>query len=133
MSDARGYWGERGMFEDVVPAIASALSAHGSELIVAGSKSLLQSVCDAVRSRFGSGTPEADSLDTALRNPGDPAAVQALADALSRAMASDPRFANQTLEAWHAVTAGGDGVVNNFSGQAKQVVQARTVKGGIRF
>jgi hypothetical protein len=121
------------MLDDVVPAIASALSAQGSELIVAGSKSLLKSVCDAIRARFGTGTPEAESLDAALRNPGDPTAVDALAEALTRVMASDPRFAKQTLEAWQSVTASGDGVVNHFSGQASQVVQAKIIRGGIRF
>jgi hypothetical protein len=121
------------MFEDVVPAIASALSAQGSELIVAGSKSALKALCDAVRARFGRGTPESESLDAALHQPGDPAAVNALAAALSRAMAEDPAFARQTLAAWHAARADGAGVVNNFSGQAAQVVQARTIRGGIRF
>lgn len=121
------------MFDDVVPAIASAVSAQGSELIVAGSKSLLKSVCDVIRARFGAGTPEAGRLDAALRSPGDPAAVEALAEALGRVMASDPRFAKQTLEAWQSVTAGGDAVVNNFSGQATQVVQFHTIRGGIRF
>ncbi|MEV6845510.1 hypothetical protein [Actinoplanes sp. NPDC051411] len=117
----------------MVPAIASALSAQGSELIVAGGKTLLKSVCDVIRARFGTGTPEAASLDAALRHPGEPAAVNALAEALSRVMASDPRFARQTLEAWQSVSASGDGVVNHFSGQASQVVQAKTIRGGIRF
>jgi hypothetical protein len=121
------------MFEDVVPAIASALSAQGSELLVAGSKSLLKSVCDKVRARFGNGTPEAGSLDAALRNPGDAEAVQALAEALARVMAHDPAFARQTLEAWQVVADGRDSVVNHFSGQATQVVQARTIRGGVRF
>jgi hypothetical protein len=121
------------MFEDVVPAIAAALSAQGSELIVAGSKSLLKSMADAVRARFGVGTPEAERLDAALRNPGDAAAVDALADALARVMAEDPRFARQTVSAWQAFTAGEGGVVNNFSGQAAQVVQANDISGGIRF
>jgi hypothetical protein len=128
-----GYWGERAMFEDVVPAIASALSAQGSELIVAGSKSALKAVCDAVRVRFGRGTPESESLNAALHRPGDPAAITALAEALARTMADDPAFARQTLAAWQAVTADGEGVVNNFSGQAAQVVQARTIRGGIKF
>ena len=125
------------MFEDVVPAIASALSAQGSELIIAGGKSALKSVCDLVRARFGRGTPEAESLDAALRHPGDPAFVQALAEALARVMADDPAFARQTVATWQAASASGsahgDGVVNNFSGQAAQVVQARTIRGGIKF
>jgi hypothetical protein len=129
--------GGPGVFEEIVPAIASALSAQGSALIAAGSKSALKSVCDAVRARFGRGTPEEGSLDAALRHPGDPASVAALAEALARVMADDPAFARETVAAWQAVTAtgpvGDDAVVNNFSGQATTVVQARSIRGGIRF
>jgi hypothetical protein len=125
------------MFEDVVPAIASALSAGGSELIVAGGKSALKSLYDSVRVRFGQRTPEAESLDAALQSPGEPARVEALAEALMRVMNRDSEFARHTLVAWQAVSAVGSAedsaVVNNFSGQAEQVVQARTIRGGIKF
>ena len=120
------------MFEDVVPAIAAALSAQGSELIVAGSKSAMKAVCDAVRARFGLGTPEAESLEAALHRPGDQQAIDALAEALARVMASDPAFARETLATWQAAPYD-DAVVNSFIGQATQVVQARDVHGGIQF
>jgi hypothetical protein len=125
------------MFEDVVPTIASALSAQGTELVVAGSKSMLKSLYEIIRARFGRGTPEAESLEVALRNPDDAARVEAFGRCLARVMAEDPDFAQRTLAAWRGATASGsaDGaaVVNNFSGQADQVVQARTIRGGIRF
>jgi hypothetical protein len=125
------------MFEEVAPAIASALSAQGTELLVTGSRSAFTSLCEIIRARFGRGTPEADSLTAALENPGDTDRVEAFARYLARVMADDPDFARQTLAAWHGATASGsaDGsaVVNNFSGQAEQVVQARTIRGGIKF
>jgi hypothetical protein len=126
-----------GMFEEFVQAIASALSAQGSELVIAGGKSAFRSLYEIIRARFGQDTPEAENLDAALRDPDDPARVQEFARSLASAMAGDPDFAQQILAAWHGVTVGGsaDGaaVVNNFSGQAKQVVQARTIRGGIKF
>ncbi|GAA2640125.1 hypothetical protein [Paractinoplanes durhamensis] len=125
------------MFEEVVPAIASALSAQGSELLVAGSRSAFKSLCEIIRARFGHGTPEADSLTAALENPGDAERIEAFARYLTRVMVEDPGFARQALAAWHGATASGSAegsaVVNNFSGQAEQVVQARTIRGGIKF
>lgn len=125
------------MFDEVVPAIASALSAQGSELLAAGSKSAFTSLCEIIRARFGRGTPEAESLDAALQSPGDADRVEAFARHLASAMAADPEFAEQTLAAWRGATASGSAegsaVVNNFSGQADKVVQARTIQGGIRF
>jgi hypothetical protein len=123
------------MFEEVVPAIASALSVQGTELLVAGSKSAFTSLCGIIRARFGSGTPEGDSLTAVLEHPGDPARVEAFARYLARIMAEDPEFARQTLTAWHGAggSAEGSAVVNNFSGQADKVVQARTIHGGIKF
>ena len=125
------------MFEDLVPAIASALSAQGSELIIAGSKSALKSVFDVVRARFGCGTPEAESLDAALRHPNDAERIDEFAKVLARVMAEDPAFARRTVSAWQTTVATSSaedaGLVNNFSGRAEQVVQARTIRGGIKF
>ena len=125
------------MFEEVVPVIASALSAQGSELVVAGGKSAFKALYEIIRARFGSDTPEAASLDAAIQTPEDAARVESFTRFLARAMAEDPDFARRTMAAWRGVTASGsaDGtaVVNNFSGHADQVVQARTIRGGIRF
>jgi hypothetical protein len=125
------------MFEEVGAAVAAALSAHGPELLVAGGKSALKSLYELVRERFGGHAAEATSLDAALQRP-DPASVEALARSLAGLMAEDPEFARRTLAAWQSVTVNGaaegdEAVVNNFSGQAGQVVQARTIRGGIRF
>lgn len=125
------------MFEEVVPAIASALSAQGSELLVAGGKSAFTSLYEIIRTRFGRGTPEAESLEAAIEHPADSARVEAFARYLANVMADDPDFAKQTVAAWRTATASGsaDGaaVVNNFSGRAEQVVQARTIRGGVKF
>ncbi|WP_203821237.1 hypothetical protein [Paractinoplanes ferrugineus] len=125
------------MIDDVVPAIAAALSAQGTELLVAGSKSVFGSLCEIIRSRFGRGTPAEHSLLAALDHPDDTERVAVLARHLTRLMAQDPEFARQTLAAWNSATAAGSAegsaVVNNFSGQADRVVQARSIHGGIKF
>jgi hypothetical protein len=125
------------MFEEFVPAIASALSAQGSELVIAGGKSAFKSLYDLIRARFGSDTPEAEILNAALSDPDDDARVEAFARSLAGVMARDSDFAGQVVAAWRGATASGsadgDAVVNNFSGQAAQVVQARSIHGGITF
>ncbi|MFG1988417.1 hypothetical protein ACGFJ7_00365 [Actinoplanes sp. NPDC048988] len=125
------------MFEEVVPAIASALSAQGSELLVAGGKSAFASLFEIVRARFGRDTPEAESLAAAIEHPADTDRVEEFARHLASVMAEDPAFARQVTTAWHDATAHGSAtgaaVVNNFSGRADQVVQTRTVRGDIRF
>jgi hypothetical protein len=121
------------MFEEIVPAIASALSTHGSELAAAGGKAAIKSLYELIRARFGRGTHEAGSLDAAIRQPGDAARVAELAASLAAVMARDPEFARQVPALWQTVTVSGSAVVNNFSGQAGQVIQARTIRGGIRF
>lgn len=121
------------MFEELVPAIASAISAQGSELVIAGGKAALRSLYEVIHARFGRGTPAAETLDAALAHPDDSARVDALARSLADAMARDPDFARQIVAAWQGVNASDSAVVNNFSGRAEQVVQARTVRGGIKF
>ncbi|WP_203787526.1 hypothetical protein [Paractinoplanes rishiriensis] len=125
------------MFEEVVPAIATALSTQGSELVIAGGKSALRSLYEVIRARFGQGTPEGESLEAVILDPDDETRVEEFARYLAAAMAQDPEFAERTLAAWRGATASGsaDGaaVVNNFSGQADQVVQARNISGGVRF
>lgn len=121
------------MFEEIVPAIASALSAHGSELAAAGGKAAIKSLYELIRAKFGRGTSEARRLDAALRESGDAARVEELAASLAGVMSRDPEFARQVQAMWQTVAASGSAVVNNFSGQADQVVQARTIRGGIRF
>ncbi|GIF26330.1 hypothetical protein BJ973_005689 [Actinoplanes tereljensis] len=125
------------MFEEFVAAVASALSTQGSALVVAGGKSALKNVYEIVRARFGHATPAADGLDAALQQPGDIARIEVLARYLATAMAEDPAFAQQVTAAWQGATAHGsaDGsaVVNNFSGQAQQVIQTRSIHGGIKF
>ena len=125
------------MIEDVVPAIAAALSAQGSELVAAGSRSALKSLFDMVRERLGKDAEQADALDAAINDPEDLNNVEDLALHIRSVMLQDPDFAQRILVGWRAVAASGsaegDAVVNNFSGQAERVVQARTIRGGIKF
>ncbi|BCJ52067.1 hypothetical protein Asp14428_35420 [Actinoplanes sp. NBRC 14428] len=125
------------MFEEIVPAVAAALSAQGSELVSTGTRAALNSLLDIVRSRFGRSAAQSAALNSALSDPGDLNSVGELAAHLRSEMSRDPEFAQRILAAWHGVTASGsaegDAVVNTFSGQAQQVVQARTIRGGVKF
>jgi hypothetical protein len=122
--------------DDFLTAIAGALSAQGTELVIAGGKSALRSLYKVIRERFGSTTPEARSLDAAVRDS-DEANRRALAEAMARIMADDPEFAGRVRALWHAVTvestAGRDAVTNNFTGQAGQVLQAHDIAGDVTF
>ena len=102
------------MSEEIVTAIASALSTHGQELVVAGGTSALKSLYGVIRARFGGGTPEAESLDAALREPDDSGRVEQFARSLASMMARDPDFAQQVLASWRGVTASGSGIVARF-------------------
>jgi hypothetical protein len=122
--------------DDLLTAITGALSAQGTALVIAGGKSALRSLYQLIRERFGPATPEARSLDVAVRDP-DEANRRALADALSRIMAEDPQFARRVRSLWDAMTveptAGRDAVTNTFTGQADQVLQAHNIAGDVTF
>ena len=123
------------MSDELVNAIATALSAQGRELIVAGSKGALTSLFSFIRERFNRDPNKAEVLDSAINRPGDQPGIDALSGLLTNAMAQDPEFAAQVLSYWRDAAgngpAGSDAVMNNFIGSANKVVQIRDVQGGV--
>jgi len=121
--------------DEVIAAIASAISSQGSELAIAGGKSVVASLYKLVRERFSRDAQDVEVLDAAVHHPGEEGRIADLAAALAEMMARDPQFSARLLAQWRdapvATSAEGDAVVNNFSGTADKVVQARDIQGGI--
>jgi hypothetical protein len=105
--------------------------------MVAGATSAVRALVRLVRERFGRNTGEAEVLEAALAHPDDQQRRTDLAAVLAETMLRDPTFAEQVQVHWRAVSAeltvDHGGVVNQFSGQAEKVIQARDVDGDISF
>jgi hypothetical protein len=114
--------------DELAIAVATALANKGAEAVAAAGRSAIDALVRLVRRRFGHGTHESAVLDAAAD---DPAAQRELADLLDRAMSDDPEFANRLRSLWQQVSADRGGVVNQFSGHAEKVVQARDIRGNV--
>lgn len=126
------------MDDQVVLAVATVLATKGAEALGAGAREAIGSLFRLVRDRFGVGTPESAVLDGAVEHPEEQWRQAALASALAEVMARDPQFTAALMGEWRRldgpkVIAGHDQVINDFSGTAEKVVQARDVQGGIVF
>ncbi|MEU8020656.1 hypothetical protein AB0B88_00365 [Micromonospora haikouensis] len=126
------------MEDQVVLAVATALSTKGAEALAAGARSAIGSLFQLVRVRFGAGTQESAVLEAAIEHPQERWRQAALASALADVMARDPDFATALDEEWRRLSRAGvvavqGQVVNHFSGTAERVVQARDVQGDIIF
>jgi hypothetical protein len=123
--------------DEITMAIATTLAAKGAEALVSGATNALTALVRLVRSRFSDGGRRAAALRDAQREPDDPRTRRALADALAGAMADDPEFARHLRSLWREASvelaADRGGVVNQFSGHAEKVVQARDIQGNISF
>jgi hypothetical protein len=125
------------MPDEWVMAVATALAAKGTEAVIAGGKSAVGALYRMVRDRFGGDARNAAVLRAAVEHPDDQDRQGELAQVLAHAMDSDPGFAQQVRVYWREasveIAAGDGGVVNQFSGSADKVVQARDISGGITF
>lgn len=139
------------MPDGLAAAIAVALVARAAELTADGVTGALRRLFRLIRDRFGAGTPEETTLAEAMQCPADGYRRAELAEALARVMAADADFADRVRAAWRdtAVERGrpdsqgeranrGErvsrgGVVNQFSGRAENVLQARDIGGDVRF
>jgi hypothetical protein len=125
------------MSDEFVTAIATAVSTQGGQLVVAGGKTVLTSLYRLIRDRFSHTAPDAKALEAAVQHPDEGSYIDELSRVLARAMSEDPVFARQVLAQWREVadqtSADGDSTVNTFNGEARNVVQARDVHGGISF
>jgi predicted DNA-binding transcriptional regulator YafY len=114
--------------DELAIAVATALANKGAELVAAAGRSAIDALGRFVRQRFGRGTRESAVLDAAAD---DPNAQQELAELLDRAMSDDPEFAIRLRSLWQNVSADRGSVVNQFSGHAQKVVQARDIRGNV--
>jgi hypothetical protein len=123
--------------DEITMAIAATLATKGAEALVSGATTAVAALVRLVGSHFGASGRLAAALRDAQRQPDDPRARRILADALAGAMADDPEFARHLRSLWREtfveLAADRGGVVNQFTGQAEKVVQARDIQGNISF
>jgi hypothetical protein len=124
------------MQEQLALAIATALATKGGEALIAGGGGLLGQLFRLVRNRFRSSGEGGDTLDAAVANPDETNRAN-LAAALARLMTSDPALEERVRALWRGgaaeLSAESGGVVNQFSGSADRVVQARDIRGDVSF
>ena len=121
--------------DDVAALVATTLIAKGSEALVSGTTGAVRALVALVRKRFGRDVAETEVLDGAIAHPDDEARRVRLVEALAEAMRRDPVFASELRAHWQTASvelaADHGGVVNQFSGQADKVVQARDIHGDL--
>lgn len=124
------------MVDAVLMAVATALASKGAEAAVAGTRDAWAGLVRLVRERFAGDEAAGSALAEARQQPESVAARDRLAEALARVMEADPEFCEQVRSLWaqaSSVSATDGGVVNQVSGSAERVVQARDVFGDITF
>jgi hypothetical protein len=125
------------MSDELAILVASTLAAKGAEAWVSGGKTAFGALVRFVRSRVGVNTRDAEVVDRAMAHPDDRDAVVELTGLLARVMSADQVFGREVEGWWRRSLAewsiDHDGVVNEFSGMAQQVVQARDIGGDVRF
>jgi len=122
------------MVDAVLTAMATALATKGAEAVVAGARGAWDRLARLIRERLDG--DDASALADAEQRPDSAAAVERLASALARVMAADPRLDEEARALWaraSSASAADGGVVNQVSGHAERVVQARDVFGDISF
>ena len=97
-------------------SIAPALAAKGAT-----------GLYDLVKKKFSKDPEAVAELEAA--KPDEPETVAAVAERLETATEAAPEFA----EALHAEWEKHQAVINQFSGTAENVVQARDIQGGVHF
>jgi hypothetical protein len=123
------------MSDELAMAVATAVAAKGAEALAAGGRSALGALIRLIRGRFSSGTPEAATLSEAMSHPDDRERLAELAALLSHLMAADQAFRRQVEVGWRdaslVFSADHGAVINQFSGSADKVVQARDIAGDV--
>ncbi|MBE1487235.1 hypothetical protein [Plantactinospora soyae] len=124
------------MQDQLVLAIATGLATKGGEALIAGGGGLLGQLYRLVRNRFRTEGRGEDTLDAAVANPDETNRAN-LAEALARLLAADPDLEDRVQALWRdgvgEPSAESGGVINQFSGSADRVVQARDIRGDVSF
>ncbi|GAA5199600.1 hypothetical protein GCM10023322_75600 [Rugosimonospora acidiphila] len=122
--------------EQVLSAIAVAVSTKAVEGLAEGGKATFATLVRLIRRRFQSKASAREALGTAEVSPGDAARVATLRAELARVIAEDPDFEAELREIWRGLGPYLNGaraeVTNRVVGDVSgSVVQARDVHGGI--
>lgn len=124
------------MGQDLALAVVNVLAAKGAETLAVGARDAVAAVVRAVRRRFQQDAQAADQVERLMAHPDDAAAREAVMAALAAVMAADPVFVAQVrrlLPQMDSLVVGQNAVVNEVSGSADRVVQARDIHGDITF
>lgn len=117
-------------------SLATALGGQAAAALGATGKAALDKVRELVRRR-SERDPQTQAALEAAEHPGaGEQQISVLAERLDQACAEDPEFAEQLRhegQPVHDEIVASDNVVNINHGQAKNLIQAREINGGITF
>ncbi|MEQ4305757.1 hypothetical protein ABNF97_30975 [Plantactinospora sp. B6F1] len=120
------------MQDQLVLAVATALATKGSEALITGGGGALGRLYRLLRDRFRSSGVGTSGLDAATDDPDEVDRVE-LAEKIGRLMAADPDLRTRVEALWRGAAAElamqSGGVINQFSGVADRVLQARDIGG----
>ncbi|MFY1690139.1 hypothetical protein [Plantactinospora sp. WMMB782] len=127
---------EIAMQDQLVLAIATALAAKGGEALIMSGGSALGRLYRLLRDRFRAQGKEVGDLVAGGDEPGAIDRIR-LAEKISQLLADDPDLRGEVERLWRAaepeVSAQPAAVINQFSGTAERVVQARDIRGDVSF
>jgi hypothetical protein len=120
------------MTDPMIIAVAAEVAGRLTESLAAGAKSAVSGLVRAIRNRLATDDEANRALAEADEAPADDDRLAVLAAQMARLAAQDPEFAEQLRSL--SVHAERGGIVNQQSGTVSgHVVQARDIKGGVRF
>lgn len=117
--------------DELALAVATTVATKGGEALVSGAQTAVGALVRLVRDRLNRAGE--------CRCPSDLASseVEEVAGRLVLLMREDPTFAVALRRLWGRasveLSAADEGVVNMFTGSARNVVQARDIHGGVSF
>lgn len=90
------------MADPLTTSIATALVTGMTAALSDGTRTLLTKLATLIRDRLRRRSDQ-DTLDAAIRDPGDHDTIQRLADLISQHMREDPTFAQQLQALWRDI------------------------------
>jgi hypothetical protein len=125
------------MTDPFLDALAAALAGQAVTALGAAGKKALDKIREVVRRKAENDEETQAALEAAEQPSAEQPQIRALAERLDHIAQRDPEFA-ETLRTEGAavhndITASGNSVVNQNSGDVKNLIQARDIQGGITF
>ncbi|MEU6264811.1 hypothetical protein [Saccharopolyspora shandongensis] len=123
------------MTDPFLDSLATALAGQAATALGAAGKQALEKVRDLLRRRSQNDSATKAALEAAEQDSAGQPQVKALAERLDQVCAEDAEFAEELhaegAEVHKEISATGNAVVNINTGNAKNVIQARNIQGGI--